>query len=709
MAMALVRGVLGNPPPASADTPVPPTGSSAANDTAPTTNPDTQADNVATGLAKYVRDAYAAARDQRQLRGTDEDLLNALRSVRGQYSPEKLSAIRQAESADVYLRISANKVRAVAAALRDVYTSTDRPWTIEPTSEPEMPLDANTEQLIQQLMVNEVKQAQLDAQAAGQPLQITPQQLFNRRRDLREMLYEHKMFDARKALKQREDQMDDVLQQGGFYQALWEFLLDIPTFPFAVLKGPVVYYKPQLHWEGGKAVVKVEPTMTWERCSPFDVYFAPWSQNAQDGYIVHRQRCTRAALQSLIGLPSYNADAIRTILDRQPESFKDWYTYTEQQRADMEQRESDQVQASRTDSVDRPFPMLEYHGSVSGELLLEWGMPADQVPDATKDLNITAWLIDDQVIGVRINPHPMGRKPFYIDSFERVPGSIYGLGVPKMIEDIQDGGNATFRALVNNMGISSGPQVAVNEGRLAGDDKSISMWPWKVWSFTDDQTGTGKDIPITFFQPNSNANELLGVLKVFMEFADTFSSMPQYMQGNAQGMSTIGRTSSGLSMLMDAANRTMKQSVTSIDKNVIEPAITDLNIYMSLLRPDLVDDGDINVVAKGATELVQRDQLRMRRAQFLQITGNPIDMQIVGPTFRTELIQAMAEDLQLPTDSIGKGVPNMAPPAQPGQGQQAPQQPQQGQGAMGAPPAPSQVPQTSAPTPAAQMAAPPQG
>ena len=693
-AVALVRGALGNP------TPPDPNASAPADDAA----------SVAEGLAKYIRDAYECARDYRQQSGVDESLTSSLRAVRGEYSATKKQEIQQMGGSDVYLRITANKVRAVAASLRDVYISADRPWTIDPTSVPETPFDQDKEALITQVIQTEMQEAVLNGGGAA----ITPQMLYDRRRALRDLLYQHTMEQARTALRMREDQMDDILQQGGFYQALWDFLLDIPTFPYAVLKGPVVYYKNQIHWESGKAVVKSEPVMTWERCSPFDVYFAPWSQRVQDGYIVHRQRATRASLQALIGLPNYDTDAIKRILDRTPESMQEWYNYTEQERSELEKRDSDVNPLSHSEAVDRPFPMLEFHGSVSGKLLVEWGMKADQVPDDTKDLDITAWLVDDEVIGVRINPHPLGSKPFYVDSFERVPGSIYGLGVPKMIEDIQDAGNATLRALVNNMAIASGPQVAVNEGRINANDDKITMYPWKVWPFTDDPTGTQGKPPIEFFQPDSNASELLGVLKAFMDLADTFSSMPQYMQGNAQGMSTIGRTSSGLSMLMDAANRTMKQTVTSIDKNVIEQVVTDLNIYLSLLRPDLVNDGDVNVIAKGAMELVQRDQLRMRRLNFLQVTGsNPMDMQIIGPKGRAALLTEMARDLQLPIDETITGLNQAMPPMQPPQGGGQPGAVPQGGpqgGAMGGGtpgPAPAEKPASDA-NPAAGVAAPPQ-
>lgn len=692
-AVALVRGALGNPPP---PTSIP-----------DPTSPADDGASVTDGLAKYVRDAYECARDFRQQSGVDEALTSSLRAVRGEYSLAKKEDIKKMGGSDVYLRITANKVRSVAASLRDVYVSTERPWAIDPTSAPETPFDADKEALINSVIQMELQ----EAMANGGGPAITPQMLYERRRALRDLLYQHTMEQARTALRMREDQMDDILQQGGFYQALWDFLLDIPTFPYAVLKGPVVYYKNQVHWEKGKAVVKSEPVMTWERCSPFDVYFAPWSQRVQDGYIVHRQRATRASLQALIGLPNYDEEAIKRVLDRDPDSLKEWYSYTEQERSTLEQRDSDVNPIAHSDAVDRPFPMLEFHGSVSGKLLLEWGMKADQVPDDTKDLDITAWLIDDEIIGVRLNPHPLHYKPFYVDSFERVPGSIYGLGVPKMIEDIQDAGNATLRALVNNMAIASGPQVAVNEMRLNSNEGAITMYPWKVWPFTDDPTATQGKPPIEFFQPESNANELLTVLKSFMDLADVFSSMPQYMQGNAQGMSTIGRTSSGLSMLMDAANRTMKQTVTSIDKNVIEQVVTDLNIYLSLLRPDIVNDGDINVIAKGATELVQRDQLRMRRLNFLQVTGsNPVDMQIIGPKGRAALITEVARDLQLPIDEIvtgaGQGMPPMQPPQGAGPQGAIPTGGPQG-GAMGGGP-PGPAPQESDASPAAGVAAPAQ-
>jgi len=74
-----------------------------------------------------------------------------------------------------------------------------------------------------------------------------------------------------------------------------------------------------------------------------------------------------------------------------------------------------------------------------------------------------------------------------------------------------------------------------------------------------------------------------------------------------------------------------------------------LNVYLALTRPDVVMEGDISVIARGAVELMQRETLRMRRLEFLQITNNPIDQQLVGVEGRFNILKEVARDLGMPT------------------------------------------------------------
>lgn len=633
-------------------------------------------DAVLTGLAGYIQTCYRQAADNRRNMGVDDRMMDALRAVRGEYDTKTLRDIEAFGGSKVYARIIAGKVRGCAALLREVYTSVERPWSLDPTPEPDLAgptldeavkgvLTAEAQQVVAQAQAL-AAQAQVVAQqdpAAGQQLlqqaselqaSLTIDRMRERGIEIRDELSQLRQKQAREDLHSREDSIDDVLTEGGFYEALWMFLGDLAMYPFAVLKGPVTQNISKMVWgPDGKPAAVTAPTPVWMHCSPFDVYFAPWSQKPQDGYVIHRERLTRAAAWRLRDLPNYSAERIDALLSRWGSSNCGWYDYNETERADLEQRASDSNGFHR-DASAAPMPMLSYYGTVPREHLISWGVPDDRLPPG--DPNVFAYLVAGEVIGVTLNPHPAGNNPFYSDSFERVPGSCYGNAIPDLLGDVAAVGNAALRALVNNLSMASGPMGWINEDRLAENDPNATkLYPWKVFRFTDPQssTGGGSEKPMDFFQPQNNVEQLFMVYERMNVIADEISTIPRYMQGNGQGVGGAGRTAAGLSMLMEAGGRTIKQTVGSIDTNVIERVVTDLNVYLSLMRPDIVQAGDITVTARGATELMQKETLRMRRLEFLNITNNPIDTQIVGVEGRFHLLRELARDLQMPIrDSI---------------------------------------------------------
>lgn len=602
-----------------------------------------------TGLSGYIRDCYRNAADNRRNLGVDDRMMSAMRALRGEYDNETLADIKEFGGSTVYARITASKVRGCAALLREVYTATERPWSLSPTPEPDL-AGPTLDEAVRAVLQTEA----MELQATG--MQPTVEMLRERAAILKDEILQQRRKVSTTALESRTAVIDDVLWEGGFYEALWAFLGDVATFPFGVVKGPTVRIKNVLTWKKGRPSTAPKPVPMWARCSPFDVYFAPWSQSPQDGYIIHRERISRGNLQAMRGLPGYNTEAIDRLLKDWSPKTCDWYDYNESERADLEQRESDTTTLYGANGNERPMAMLSFYGTVSGKMLRDWGMDEKQVPSDDKDLSVFAYLIGGEVIGVTMNPHPTGRLPFYSDSFERVPGSCYGNAIPDLIDDVQSVGNAALRAMVNNLAIASGPMGWINEDRLASNDaNAMKLWPWKIFAFNDPMSSqASSEKPMDFFQPQNNVQELFMVYQQMLNMADELSTIPRYMQGNGSGVGGAGRTAAGLSMLMEASNRTIKQTVSSIDTNVIESVVEDLNVYLALTRPDVVMSGDISVIARGAVELMQRETLRMRRIEFLNITNNPIDQQIVGIEGRSNLLREVARDLQLPTsDTLG--------------------------------------------------------
>lgn len=587
-------------------------------------------------LAAHIRGKFEEFKSHKDSEKITDRELHALRAYRGEYSAQKLADIAQLGGSKVFSKLTAVKCRGATALLRDVFLGPELPWELAPTPEPTIPDNVNAN--IERLVVMEMR----EMEARGIPL--TSDQIEKRRDQLFIAAKRTTLKTAKDAAKRAETKIHDILVEGGFRKALTQFLIDLPIFPLAVIKGPIVRVEETLKWVDGKATIVKQPKLCWERVSCIDIYMTPGAASIDDAEVIERIRLSRRDLNALIGLPGYNEEAIRKVLSEYDSGYTEAGITSDSERSDLENREN--PQSDNTDGIDS----LEFHGMIKGSLLLDKGFSKDVVEDKDLDYAVTSWVVGNHVIKTQINPNPHKRHPYFATSYEQVPGSPIGQGVPEIIEDAQDVANAALRSLVNNMSIASGPQVAVNEDRLSAGCTADNLYPWKRWRFTSDPMGSNEKV-IDFFQPKSNASELLGVYKEMAVMADEVSAIPRYMTGS-NNVGGAGRTASGLSMLMNNSSKVLQNVAASIDTEIMEPLLKRLYNMIMLTDTTGLLNGDEQVVVRGVQVAVQKEQDRMRRLEFLQITANPMDAQIVGPTGRASILRALATDLGLPEESI---------------------------------------------------------
>lgn len=602
-------------------------------------NQATQAKPIISGLASLVRKRWVIARDAR--RDLEERMLDCLKQRRGEYSSQKLAEIRQQGGSDIFVGLTSVKCRAATSWLRDTLlgVGTDKPWSLHSTPEPELPPE-----MVQGLQDYMAQQLADFMAAGGQPPSATQLQMMASEMKDKTMREIKDVADTR--VTRMERKMEDQLVEGGWLKALDEFLDDVVTFPFAAIKGPVKRKRKQMAWQNGALTPKEIIRNEWERVDPFMLYWAPWAAEIQDGFVIERHKLTLEDLQALLGVPGYNDDAIRSIITGDAESMglKDWLW------VDMAQAEAEgKFVTGAVDSTDL-IDALQLWDAVPGKDLLEWGMSEEEITDPDMSYPCEVWLVGNTVIRAVLNYDPLGRKPYYVTSYEKTPGAVAGHGVTDLCRDSQDMVNASARALANNMGISSGPQVGVNISRLPAGEDISEMHPWKIWQFQASEINDGTP-PITFFQPGSNAGELMAVFEKFSQRADEDTMLPKYMTG--EHTPGAGRTSSGLSMLISNAGKGIKQVITNIDRNIIVPAIE--RLYQDNLRynedPDMI--GDLNIVARGASSLVVKEAEALRKNEFLQLVLNsPVAQQIVGMNGTAELLRDAATNLNTNVDRI---------------------------------------------------------
>ena len=624
------------------------------------------------GLAGHIRERWSYFRSTRETRGISIRLVESLRAYRGQYSEQQLQAIQQFRGSDVYCRLTALKCRGATAMLRDVYLAGERAWAISPTPDPDIPGDIN--ESVNQLLEAEI--AYLSER--GQP--VLESAVARRRDALMDSAKLAAQDKAHKEARQATNYLDDMLVEGGFYEAYVDFLSNLTVFPYAFMKGPVVKMVHRVAWKDGVATEEDRPLMTWECPSPFDVYWDT-STSFETADVVQHIRLSRSDLSRLLGVPGYNDQAIREVLIQYGSGgLHDWLDYTDSARSRLEQKQDPHINQSGL------IDTLEFHGNIQGQMLLDTGaFTAEDIPDPVVDYHIIAWLIGQYLIKVQIDPNPRKRHNLYATSFDKVPGADVGHGVPELINDIQAVANATLRALVNNLSIASGPQVMVNDERLVNPQDAETMYPWKRWRVTSDPYGNNEK-PVDFFQPQSNSRELLEVFGSMFTLADEVSSIPRYMTGSpSTGTGNAGDTASGLSMLMQNASKTLQSVAANIDADIWNPLLRRLHDVVLLTDDSGHIRGDETIQVKGAVYAAQRERDKARVIEFLQLTANPIDAQIMGTEGRRALLSEVGNTLNLDHKNLvpdperlaqqTQGAPVMQEDAAQAQGAQAPRPP----------------------------------
>ena len=133
------------------------------------------------------------------------------------------------------------------------------------------------------------------------------------------------------------------------------------------------------------------------------------------------------------------------------------------------------------------------------------------------------------------------------------------------------------------------------------------------------------------------------------QLSDEATGIPSYSHG-AGGVMGVGRTASGMSMLMGAAAQNIKAVVRNLDDYLLSPLGKALFAFnMQFNFDQQYTKGDLTVKARG-TESLMRNEIRSQRLlQFMQMTAN----QQMAPFVKYDFIlRELAASMDLDEDKI---------------------------------------------------------
>lgn len=597
-------------------------------------------DHSVQSLGAHLSQTFQEYKDARK--ETENEWLRDLRQYNGQYEADVLARLNDAGArSKVFVGLTRTKVMAAYSRIIDLlFQHGDQFFNVEATPVPD--LDPMAVIQMKQLATQQIVDASQMDPNMNQDL------IMERMAELEEDLKEKYKEIADTAAESMTVDILDQLIETNAEQKLKESILEACIFGSGAVKAGSVridrkqsYTRmtdPETGEEGFALSIIEQPMPEVESVSVFDLYPDPYCTSLDDcDGLFRRHVLTRKQFRELADLPQFDSEIIKYLLktNRTGNHVEEDHERTRRRIAGI----NEHSQSSR-------FELLEYWGFVDGHKLQEHDVELPEGSDLSQDFSTCVWICAGKVIKIMLNPIAGYQIPYQIFPYEKAPHQFWGTGVPRMMRDSQGTLNAATRIWLDNLAMSSAPMMEINTDLLAAGEDPTDIHPWRVFLR---EGGDGTMPMVRWYQPIANANGLNQIVEIFRRFADETTSLPSYTHG--QQTSSMNKTATGMSMLMGAANVALKSTIKNIDDFLLEPLITALFHWNMEYGTNQKSKGDLKIVARGSTALVQKEVQSQRLLQFLSLVSNELDNSMID---RHQLISEIAKSMDIDPDRIVK-------------------------------------------------------
>ena len=588
-------------------------------------------------LVAYVDQKFRRARDQRRF--DEQRWLLSYNNYRGLYGPEV--QFLDTEKSRAFIKITKTKVHAAYSQIQDILFAANKfPIGVEASIVPEgiikdVHFDPKSpeEQAKQKgKPMGSATAARADILAKVGPLKKSLDPIQDSLKEGPGLTPTSQTWEpARIAAKNMEDLIHDQLIEANATKSIRNFVFDMCLFGTGVFKGPFAIDREYPKWdESGKYSPMFTTTADVSHVSIWDAYPDPDSRNmAEAEYFIQRHKYSKTQLRGLKKRPRFRHESIELAIAEGSNYIREYW-------------ENELQDGDDTSSIDR-FQVLEFWGMIDKETAEEAGI---EIPSEYKDrdeVQINAWVCNNHVLRVVLNPFTPARIPYHACPYELNPYSFFGVGIAENMEDTQLVMNGAFRLMIDNAIISSNVIFEVDETNLV-DGQDMKVWPGKV--FRRQGGAPGQAIFATKF-PNVT-QECIMIFDKARQLSDEATGMPSYSHG-ISGVMGVGRTASGMSMLMGAAKENIKAVVRNIDDYLLVPLGKAMFAFNMQFKFDPKYVGDVSVVARGTESLMRNEVRSQKLLQFLQIASNPMDAPYVK---RDYILRELAKSLDLESDKV---------------------------------------------------------
>ena len=528
----------------------------------------------------------------------------------------------------VFLNITRPYVDMAAARIADILLPTDdRNWSISPTPIPEL-LDAVKDPtpvvdqagnpvMFQPPMTDLPANAGAGAQNVKgvgdlpKEQQVQPPAAVPEPRPMTVAdVATQKLEAARKKSDGAQTQIEDWLVECQYHAEVRRAIEDAARIGTGVLKGP---FPKKMTFRRAVASAAGIDLQVEERLNPASKRVDPWNfypdpdcgDNIQNGaFCFEKDYMTARQLVQLKGQPGYIDEKVEQVIEEGPGKAKE--------------------SGARTKPDEERYEVWYYHGFLDKEELESLGCSCEDAKAQAEKIPAILTLVNDCIIKAALSPIESGEFPYDVMPWQRRQDNWAGIGVARQVNISQRMLNASTRNLMDNAGLSAGPQIVLRKGVVTPADNSWEIRPRKIWYVNEDADSQAVNQAFMAIQIPAMTQELMGIIQFALQMAEQTTGMPMILQGQQNEKApAVAETVGGMTMMMSAASTVLRRLARTFDDCITEPHIRRYYEFLMLYGENDEIKGDYVIDARGSTALVERDIQNQAIMQMGQYVMNP--------------------------------------------------------------------------------------
>ncbi len=560
--------------------------------------------------------------------------VNSLRTRMIDYATQTAPSSQSNKSpnrSQVVINIVRPKCETAEGRFSDIQLPTDdRNWGLKVTPKPEMPEAMKDER---PAMYKETQQPVMDDN--GRPVTI------------KEIAQSDKEV-AEEAMSRMQTVIDDQLTECSFNGECRKAIQNAVRLGTGILKGPMIVKDVKKSWEAGsdnQTTVRVLKAVEDKRpasrsIDPQDVWPDPECRDdiKRAAYIWERRAITPRELRDLATVDGYLKEEIAKVLQEAPTKL-----------TIAMPKDNEYLVRYLLGIKGSSYELWEYNGDVDKADLEAIGCDCQGKNALFPSMTACVIMVNDHVIKVSTNPLDTGDLPYDFFVWTKRAGVPWGIGVARELMWPQRVLIASWRAMMDNAGDSSGANIVVGASVEPMDGK-WEITGKKLWKSTDETLRIDKQFGQ--FQIANNQKELQAIIDLALRFADMESQLPMLFNGEKGELpETLGATN----IMVDSANVALRTRVKLWDDNITRPHISRYYDWNMQYNEDDNIKGDYKVDPRGTSILLERDQEWQTMKDVLTVRQDAeLSSMIDWKKAIKKFFAARKADILLPDDKIAE-------------------------------------------------------